>query len=25
MTGLGLEIDPRNESAIPQEIGEVGG
>ena len=23
MTGLGLEIDPRNESAIPHEIGEV--
>lgn len=23
MTGLGLEIDPRNESNIPHEIGEV--
>jgi CRP-like cAMP-binding protein len=23
MTGLGLEIDPRNESALPHEIGEV--
>jgi hypothetical protein len=23
MTGLGLDIDPRNESVIPHEIGEV--